>query len=338
MKPFTFKLGLMAAGLVMTAWPALAGQRPNPGGGGGGDRAVDRPATSGPSGNAASNNGGGGSASGGSTSGSSTSSSSPSAGAASSPSFSSADRSAPVAAEPQHRRPSGGSSSGSGERAVPRGSGSSSPSPSSGSSNGGRTTSSTAGTNNNASNPSGDRAVPSWSRPRGDRPASGTAVERTTPPYRGHGSIGGGRYYYDPYFPYGYAYPAYGFGLGFGLYDPWYDPFLYGGYGYGGYGYGGYGAGYGTSSPYSYGAQDYSAPQGEGSIRLKVKPNDAKVYVDGYFVGTVDNFDGAFQKLKIPAGRHHIEVKADGFEPAAFDTTVAPDQTLTYQGDLKRIQ
>jgi hypothetical protein len=108
--------------------------------------------------------------------------------------------------------------------------------------------------------------------------------------------------------------------------------------GYGGYGYG-YGAGYGSSSPYSYGAQGYAtSAQGEGSIRLKVKPNEAKVYVDGYFVGTVDNFDGAFQKLKVPAGRHHIEVKADGFESAEFDTTVAADQTLTYQGDLKRIQ
>ena len=40
-----------------------------------------------------------------------------------------------------------------------------------------------------------------------------------------------------------------------------------------------------------------SGYRGVGSIRLKVKPTDAQVYVDGYFMGVVDSFDGSFQRL-----------------------------------------
>ena len=60
--------------------------------------------------------------------------------------------------------------------------------------------------------------------------------------------------------------------------------------------------------------------------------------MDGYFVGTVDQFDGAFQKLALNTGRHKVEVKADGFETAEFDVLINPEQTVTFQGDLKRIQ
>ena len=116
------------------------------------------------------------------------------------------------------------------------------------------------------------------------------------------------------------------FGMGYGLYsglgwnpyfgDP-YDP------GYGGYG--GYSSGI-------YNTHD------QGSLKLKVKPRSAKVYVDGYFVGLVDQFDGAFQKLALNGGRHKVEVRAEGFETAEFDVLITPDQTVTFQGELKRLQ
>ncbi len=176
-------------------------------------------------------------------------------------------------------------------------------------------------------------------------------MPRTGSPSHGGVVIVGGRYY-NPFFPYGFGYPGYSLGLGFGFADPWYDPFMYSGYGYGygytgyGYGYGnGYGNGYGGGggggdySPYDYGAQDPRASaEPEGSIRLKVKPRDAKVYIDGYFVGVVDSFDGAFQKLSVGGGHHRVEVKADGYETAVFDVLITPEQTVTYQGDLKRVQ
>ena len=78
-------------------------------------------------------------------------------------------------------------------------------------------------------------------------------------------------------------------GPGFAYFTPWgWGPGYYGSYGYG-YGYGGYG-GYGGG----YGQYAYDI----GSVKLKVKPRDAEVYVDNYFAGYVDDFDGMFQALK----------------------------------------
>ena len=76
----------------------------------------------------------------------------------------------------------------------------------------------------------------------------------------------------------------------------------------------------------------------QGNLKLKVKPRSAKVYVDGYFVGFVDQFDGAFQKLALNTGRHKVEIKADGFETAEFDVLITASRTVTFQGELKRIQ
>ena len=175
------------------------------------------------------------------------------------------------------------------------------------------------------------RAVPAYSRPRDGRPVTGTAVERTgAPPIRD--PIFG---YYDPYFrysnfynryPYGYFYPGYGFGMGY-FYDPWM-------WGYASpYGYGGYNdpySGYGGGGTYSRRYRD------TGSLRLKVKPQHGQVYVDGYYVGEVDSFDGVFQRLGIESGTHRIEIRAEGYEPAQFEVMITPGETVTYKGELKR--
>jgi hypothetical protein len=255
--------------------------------------------------------------------------------------------------------PSGGSGS-SGGTAVTRGGGSSSGGGSGGGSGAGAGARSNSGSGDNARTPSrtrtaseasapsnnatNTREVPTWSRPRGDRPTTGTAVDRTVPPPDRNGNYRdryGYGYGYDPYgYGYGYGngfgygnyncfscYP-YGFGMGYGLYSgfgwaPYYcDPF---GDPYGGYGYSG-----GSSMSYGRGEQ--------GNLKLKVKPRAAKVYVDGYFVGFVEQFDGAFQKLALNTGRHKVEIKADGFETAEFDVLINAAQTVTFQGDLKRIQ
>ena len=198
-----------------------------------------------------------------------------------------------------------------------------------------------------------DDQVPGWSRPRGDHGTTGTAVPRTSaPPPRGgnNGYVSPGSYY-DPYScfygfypcgPYGgfggspyYRgyYMPWGYGLGMGMFwDPWYGD----SYGSSGYydPYGGYSSGYNYSSSSS-SQQGYRE---QGAVRLKIKPRDAKVYVDGYFVGIVDSFDGVFQKLNVPAGPHKLEIKADGYETVTVDVLVVPGETVTYQGELKRIQ
>ena len=134
-------------------------------------------------------------------------------------------------------------------------------------------------------------------------------------PRRDGGRRGGGTTiivpggYYGGYLPWGYA------GLGFAGY-------------YGGY-YDGYGAGYGYPQ--------YSSSSEEGSLRLKVKPRDASVFVDGYFAGQVDDFDGVFQRLHIEPGPHRIEISADGYETLTFEIRAERDRTTTYSGNLNRV-
>jgi hypothetical protein len=185
----------------------------------------------------------------------------------------------------------------------------------------------------NASNGDADpsrRAVPTYARPRDGRPITGTAVDR---PAGYYGGGGGNNSIYYPYYPsypyYRYYYPGYAFGLGF--YDfGWYDPYYYGGYTGGYYG-GGYGGGY--QGGYSSGTSSYGRGP-TGSLRLKIKPRDAQVYIDGYLVGVVDDFDGMFQKLGIDAGGHRVEIKAPGHEAISFDVLITPGETVTYKGEL----
>ncbi len=180
--------------------------------------------------------------------------------------------------------------------------------------------------------------MPQYSRSRGGQPAVGTAVPRGNQPIlrQGGGYYYYGGYPYDPYrsLGYGYGYPYFGsFGLGLFAYNPyWWGYPTYGtpyGYGYGGYGYGGYGA----DSGYGYGGGQYADA---GALRLKVKPRQAQVYVDGYFVGVVDQFDGIFQRLHLDSGGHRIEVRLEGYKTLSFDVLIPPGETITYKGDLRR--
>jgi hypothetical protein len=179
--------------------------------------------------------------------------------------------------------------------------------------------------------------VPAYARPRTDQPVIGTAVPRgSVPPATG--GIGGA---IGPTGGVGYYYPWWWFG-GAGLYGS------YWGYNYYGYpGYFGAGAYSGYSDPWFGGYPDaQDMPSGsagggwsdEGALKLKIKPRTAEVFVDGFYVGVVDDFDGMFQKLHIESGAHRIEVRAEGYEPLVFDVRITTDHATTYQGELKRIK
>ncbi|MDP6582032.1 MAG: hypothetical protein QF681_15365 [Vicinamibacterales bacterium] len=214
---------------------------------------------------------------------------------------------------------------------------------------GGRGTGNTAGVNrpgrqggrNTRIGRTGDRrgTVVSANRrsPRGR--VVGTAVRR--PPlrsrpivvnnYGGRGGVRGytsygGRYRYGPsiygsyfYFP-GYSTFNIGIGAGYGSgygYNPYWNGYYSQAYGYDAYNYGGYGTGYLS-----------------GSLRLKVQPRFGEVFVDGYYVGLVNDYDGIFQRLRLEEGPHHIEITELGFETLAFDVLILPGETITYEGYL----
>ncbi len=99
------------------------------------------------------------------------------------------------------------------------------------------------------------------------------------------------------------------------------------------YGYNGHTWGYAPGS-YPYSALPY-ATDGVGTIRLKMRPRDAQVFIDGYYAGIVDDFDGAFQSLRVVAGGHKIEIRMPGYEDLELDVMVQPGRTITLREDLR---
>ena len=103
----------------------------------------------------------------------------------------------------------------------------------------------------------------------------------------------------------------------------------------------GIGSGYRYGSPYSGRVYGYSVPSRAygvrryyGDVRLEVRPREAAVYVDGYYAGIVDDFDGVFQRLTLEAGPHRIEIELPGFETRAFDVSVDPTRTVDVHEEL----
>ena len=110
---------------------------------------------------------------------------------------------------------------------------------------------------------------------------------------------------------------------GYPYYSPYYYPYGYYGTPYAYEGYPPYGGNYAVA-PGAVRAQAY------GGVRITDAPKDAPVYADGYYVGTVNDFDGAFQHLNLEPGTHHIEVREQGQQPLAIDVNVRPGETITY--------
>jgi hypothetical protein len=102
----------------------------------------------------------------------------------------------------------------------------------------------------------------------------------------------------------------------------------------------GFGSGYRYGAPYRgrvYGyvpAPVYGALIYYGDVRLQVRPREAQVFVDGYYAGIVDDFDGVFQRLTLTVGPHEIEVEAPGLEPQVYNVMVDPARTVDIRGDL----
>lgn len=48
------------------------------------------------------------------------------------------------------------------------------------------------------------------------------------------------------------------------------------------------------------------------SLRLQVEPKYTEVFVDGYFAGAVDDFDGVFQRLRLEPGEHELTLYLPG--------------------------
>jgi hypothetical protein len=118
--------------------------------------------------------------------------------------------------------------------------------------------------------------------------------------------------------------------VGAGFYRPiYYDPFFYPGF-YDPFYLGWYPIYAQYPRPYYGGYGGYWA-----SARLEIKPRDAQVYLDGYFVGVVDQFDGVFQRLDLPLGEHELAVYLKGYRPYRQKTLFRPGESYHIKAILE---
>ena len=173
------------------------------------------------------------------------------------------------------------------------------------------------------------------------------AVPRSAPAARPHTAVQRAPYN-RPYYGGHYYAPRY---YGPRYYGGYYGPRYYGGYYYGypyyGGGYAYYGAGYGVSVgvgfgyPYGYAygypyGYPYSYPYDlSASLRLQVTPRETEVYIDGYPAGTVDDFDGTFQRLHVGPGNHTVELYLPGHRVFEQKVLLQPTRTLNVHHNME---
>jgi hypothetical protein len=84
--------------------------------------------------------------------------------------------------------------------------------------------------------------------------------------------------------------------------------------------------------PYGY---RYAGP--DSSLKISVKPRQAGVYVDGYFAGTVSDFDGAFHRLRVIPGEHDIVIYLQGYRSIRQHLYLSPNGTRKIAETLEKL-
>jgi hypothetical protein len=112
----------------------------------------------------------------------------------------------------------------------------------------------------------------------------------------------------------GFGYPRYSY------FGPWYDPW--------------YQYPYGPYQPYGY-QRVYD--EQTASIRLEVKPREAEVFVDGYIAGTVDDFDGFFQRLRVRPGQHELVLYLEGYRTVRQNLYLRTNSSQSIKYQMERL-
>jgi len=75
----------------------------------------------------------------------------------------------------------------------------------------------------------------------------------------------------------------------------------------------------------------------DASIRLDVTPRDAEVYVDGYYAGIVDDFDGMLQRLRVEPGQHEITIYRDGYRGVHQRVYLTRNRTFKIKQKMEKL-
>jgi hypothetical protein len=91
---------------------------------------------------------------------------------------------------------------------------------------------------------------------------------------------------------------------------------------------------YGPYAPEVAAPVEAVSPPAGGQLRVEVSPGVVgQVYLDGYYVGTTEDLG---RPMDVVSGRHSIEIRADGYQPAQDDIAVAAGRSVTYRAPMTR--
>ena len=68
-----------------------------------------------------------------------------------------------------------------------------------------------------------------------------------------------------------------------------------------------------------------------------ITPREAMVYVDGYLAGTVDEFDGTFQRLHVAPGEHELVIYLQGYRTIRQHLYLGPNATRKITETMEKL-
>jgi len=73
------------------------------------------------------------------------------------------------------------------------------------------------------------------------------------------------------------------------------------------------------------------------ALRLQVQPPQTEVFVDGYYAGPAHEFDGLFERLRVDAGEHDIELYLQGYKSVHQKVYLQPDDTFRIRHTMQAL-
>jgi PEGA domain len=77
-----------------------------------------------------------------------------------------------------------------------------------------------------------------------------------------------------------------------------------------------------------------AVPKVTATLKLKIKPTRAAVFLDEQFVGHAGDFGGAFRSMKISPGKHRVRVELPGYRTFVTEINLLADQESEIKTEL----
>jgi hypothetical protein len=78
----------------------------------------------------------------------------------------------------------------------------------------------------------------------------------------------------------------------------------------------------------------YPDPKTSSEVRLDIQPSRAAVFLDDYYVGTVDEYYGVEHAMLVVPGKHRFKIALPGYRTFETEVDLAPRQKFALKTDL----